>query len=586
MTLSLPRKSAIPLLGGRDTITETNADTITETNVGRLSPVLMFAGRAVRALITWTLRIALPLVCANALLRTFPYRATVAGVPFRVQATLFSRSGFTADTTFGNWEFPHVDGLPIGVHVSPENVDLLRLSRAANPDTAQFVDRLKSGFAEQIPLIGLSLVGLTLLGAAIGLGLAASLNMAARYLRGEPQREHEVRTRLRQLAGAGAVVVLAVSYGAWSFNPDWTKQSRLTGTLGAMQLFPSQLERFYNRQSKVYGVLGSVVGIQAALQAKIDQQNTPDTVYNIMFISDVHLAAVYPLVRQYVDSFDVKLIVNTGDESEFGSSLELTPAYRAAIGAITKKVSMIWLAGNHDSPDVVRTMAAIKGVTVLGSKTKQPDGSYAVAGSRVTALGLNVAGVPDPRVYGASGPAGAEENAVTEPLERAAVDAAIAKIPAGLDFDIFATHEPSAAKEAAKVLAGRIRQTNSGHTHQQNKTSDIQAGGVINLVEGSTGAGGLDNMNIGADAPSIDPIEFSVESVTPSCQFTKLVRFQLADPAAPARANLSSVRDDVTVSSVYLAPQKVRAGRICGVSTGVGRPRQLDAPLDRDDGAG
>src|SRR5882757_700351 len=39
-----------------------------------------------------------------------PYHTHAEGVPFKVQGSLLVRSGFSADTTFGNWEFPHVDG--------------------------------------------------------------------------------------------------------------------------------------------------------------------------------------------------------------------------------------------------------------------------------------------------------------------------------------------------------------------------------------------------------------------------------------------------------------------------------------------
>jgi hypothetical protein len=283
-----------------------------------LRTIMSLVGLVVGTIATWTLRISLPLIFANVLLRAFPYRATVAGVPFRVQGTLFTRRGFTADTTLGSWEFPHVDGLPIGVHISAVDVDLLRLSKVANPDTSAFVDQLKEGFSHQLPVIVLWLVGLALLGGGLGLAMAAAINMAVRYLRGLPRRSGELRLRGRQFACAVVVTAVVASYGVLSFNRNWTKQSRLTGTLGAMQLFPSQLAQFYNQQSKAYNVLGAVVGIQAALQARIDQQNTTATAYNIMFISDMHLAAEYPLVEQYIDNFDVKLIVNTGDESDQG----------------------------------------------------------------------------------------------------------------------------------------------------------------------------------------------------------------------------------------------------------------------------
>jgi predicted MPP superfamily phosphohydrolase len=533
--------------------------------------------------ITWGLRISLPLLCAAVLLRAFSYRATVAGVPFRVQGTLFTRRGFSADTNVGSWVFPHVDGLPFGVHISPENVDLLRLNKAANPDTAAYVDKLKSGFSHQVPLISLWLIGITLLGLGLGLAMSAGVNMAVRYARGLHRRPDELKLRIRQLAVASLVTALIGGYGVASFEPDWTKQSRLTGTLGAVQLFPSQLEQFYTKQSKAYDVLGAVVGIQASLQARIDAEKTPDTAYNIMYISDMHLAAEYPLVKQYVQNFDVRLIVNTGDESEFGTASELTPSYLGALRSLTAKTPMIWLAGNHDSPDTERVMSKIPGVTVLGSKSELTDGTYHISGSRVRAYGLTVAGVPDPRVYGAAGAYGSGVDAVTNPLERKSMDEAVANVGKERYFDIFATHEPSAAAELGEKLPSQIRQLNSGHTHAQNATGDIQKNGLINLVEGSTGAGGLDNINTGAVAP---PVEFSIESVAANCQFTKVLRFQLADRSLPTSASALSVGDNVTVSTIYLSPQKIAAGRVCSVSAGIGSVRALDTPIDSSDGGG
>jgi hypothetical protein len=242
---------------------------------------------------------------------------------------------------------------------------------------------------------------------------------------------------------------------------------------------------------------------------------------------------------------------------------------------------MIWLAGNHDSPETEQVMRRIPGVIVLGSKTKQPDGSYAVTGSKLSMYGLTIAGAPDPRVYGAVGPSGSDDDAVTDPLQREAMDRVAESAGPDTHFDIFATHEPPAAKELTKKLSKRIRQTNSGHTHEQNKIGDIQSGENINLVEGSTGAGGLDHINTKAT-----PIEFSIESVTSSCQFTKLLRFQVADPAMASNADPAAPREDVTVSTVYLVPQKVSDNRFCGVTAGVGKVTDLSALISPDDKAG
>lgn len=532
-------------------------------------------------LLRGVLAVVLAVAGAALVLQAFPYHATVQGVPFTVQGTVLHRTGLSADTTLGNWEFPHFDGLPVGVHVAPENVDVLELVRTANGNTAQFVDRLRADFTDQVPRIATWLGIETLLGIVTGLLVAGALDMAVRYLRGRSRRPDELRRRSLQAAGALVAVVAVGVVGAVTYNPDWVRQSRLTGTLAAAQLFPDQLSQYYQHQAKAFDVLGSVVGLQAALQSRIDEDRTPATALRIMFVSDMHLAANYPLVARYAQSYAVDLVVDTGDESEFGTRLELTPSYLDALRSLTAAVPMLWLAGNHDSPDVVATMRSIPGVTVLGSKTATSDG-YTVTADVVRAYGLTVAGLPDPRVYGGPGAYGADDRKVTDPLERASVDAAVAGVAedgaasgpsegagpsAGPGYDLFATHEPVAAARLREKLPGRIRETASGHLHAQNDPADLQRSDAgIDLVEGSTGAGGLDNLARGDRRP---PVEFSIESVAPDCQFTRIIRFQVG-AGEPAGAQPSAYGDDVTASTLYFRPQQVAAGRSCGTGEGIG----------------
>jgi predicted MPP superfamily phosphohydrolase len=541
-------------------------------------------GRVLQGAVRWLLRLALPLICAAALLQAFPYHATVQGVPFEVQGSLFSRPGLSADTTLGNWEFPEVSGVPFGVHVSPEDVDVLELTRLANGDLPAFVQRLQADFTDQLPRIAGWLVGELLFGLAIGLAIAAAINMSVRYLRGRPRRTHELRFRALELGVAVVVTVVVAGYGVLSYNPDWVRDSRLTGTLAAAQLFPEQLSAYYTQQSKALDVLGSVVGIQAALQAQIDDDRTPQTALRIMYVSDLHLAANWPLVGQYAANYQVDLIIDTGDESEFGTREELTPTYLDSIRAVTATRPMLWIAGNHDSPATVEIMRTIPGVTVLGTKTATDDG-YDVTAGMVQAYGLTIAGLSDPRVYGAPGAYGADAPSAVDPLEQQAVASALgADDPADGDstaaaapdvVDVFAVHEPVAAKAVRKELPGLVRQTISGHVHAQNDSADIQDDGTdIDLVEGSTGAGGLDNIVRGTDRP---PVEFSIESVGADCQFTRIIRFSIAPSqdapiltaGATSGVTPQAYGDDVTASTVYFRPQDVADDRSCGTQLGI-----------------
>jgi len=530
-------------------------------------------GRALAEFVLrWALRVALPLAGASAMLHLFPYHATAGGVRFQVQATLFTRSGITADTTFGSWIFGNVDGLPIGIHLSPQNVDVVKMASAATADPQAYVDSLREDFSAQVPKIVAWLAGEALLGGLLGLLVSAAVNLAVRQLRGLPRRERELRLRGRQLAASFAVLVVVAAYGAASYNPDWTKQSRLTGTLGALQLFPGQLRAYYQQRATAFDVVSGIASIQAQLQQRIEQKSTPPTSFNIMYISDMHLAGTYPLVQQYAQNFDVSLIINTGDESQFGTAAELSPGYVAQITSLTKVAPMIWLAGNHDSPTTAQIMAKIPGVTVLGGKTTDASGGFAVTAQQLQAFGLHIAAIPDPRVYGAAGVYGADDDKLTDPLERGAMDHALQKVSEDDRFDIFATHEPVAADEIAKVLDGRVRQTNSGHTHKQNADSEVQGGKTIKLVEGSTGAGGLKEVGLEVK-PS--PVAFSIESVAQDCQFTKVVRFQV-NGAAPTSTDLSTAdAQNVTASTLYLKPQDVADGRTCSTTQGISTAAQL-----------
>jgi predicted MPP superfamily phosphohydrolase len=564
--------------------------------------------RGLQGTLRWLLRLALPLIAAAALLQAFPYHATVQAVPFEVQGSLFTRPGLSADTTLGNWEFPAVSGVPFGVHVSPEDVDVLKLTRLAGGDLPGFVERLQADFTAQLPRIATWLVAELLFGLVLGLAAAAAINMSVRYLRGRPRRARELRYRAIEAAVALGVVLAVAGYGVLSYNPDWVRESRLTGTLAAAQLFPGQLSQYYSQQSKALDVLGSVVGIQAALQAQIEDEQTPATALRIMYVSDLHLAANWPLVGQYATNYDVDLIINTGDESEFGTREELTSTYLAGIAAVTADTPMLWIAGNHDSPATVGIMRTVPGVTVLGTKTATDDG-YEVTAGVVQAYGLTIAGLSDPRVYGASGAYGADDPSVTEPLERESVQAAIgarddderngderdgderdgderdgderddgtADAAAGLDpVDVFAVHEPVQAEAVREELPGSVRQTVAGHVHGQNANDDVQDDDAsIDLVEGSTGAGGLDNIVRGTDRP---PIEFSIESVATDCQFTRVIRFSIApsqDAAILTQGATSgdtpqAYGDDVTASTLYFRPQDIEPDRTCGTQLGLG----------------
>lgn len=170
-------------------------------------------------------------------------------------------------------------------------------------------------------------------------------------------------------------------------------------------------------------------------------------------------------------------------------------------------------------------------------------------------------------MYGGGGDFGAADGAIVKPLENQAVDTALSDVSRKQRFDIFATHESVAVEQIVNDLPGQVRQTNAGHLHAQNSDKDIEKGGPINLVEGSTGAGGLDNL---ARGTSISPVEFSVESVAANCEFTKITRFQVTNIASGVTTNLTTAPlPQVNASTRYLRPQHLPETRVCDTNLGL-----------------
>ncbi len=185
--------------------------------IAAIAAVRQHPGNAARGaaafVLRWSIRIAFPVLGAAAMLTLFPYHATAGGVHFRIEGSLLTHRTLSADTTFGSWVFSDVDGLPVGIHITPVNVDLVRMASAVSSDPQRYPEQLRADLVRQLPAITAWIVAETLIGVLAGLAAAAGLNLAVRQLRGLPRREREIRLRLQQLAVAGGVIVLVADRG-------------------------------------------------------------------------------------------------------------------------------------------------------------------------------------------------------------------------------------------------------------------------------------------------------------------------------------------------------------------------------------
>ena len=73
-------------------------------------------------------------------------------------------------------------------------------------------------------------------------------------------------------------------------------------------------------------------------------------------------------------------------------------------------------------------------------------------------------------------------------------------------------------------------------------------------------------------------MSFSILSVAPNCQFTRVVRYQLADPALPTDAAATSFGENSSFVVHYFDRQAMTTDRTCRASGTVGSPVAADRP--------
>jgi predicted phosphodiesterase len=188
----------------------------------------------------------------------------------------------------------------------------------------------------------------------------------------------------------------------------------------------------------------------------------------VVHISDIHASPLgMDLAQQLAESFEVDLVVDTGDITSFGTPLETAVTDRiSAFG-----VPYLFVPGNHDSPAVADAIRDQPNAVVL------ENGSHTVAG--LTIYGArHPLYTPDP-LFDLSD----EEIALAMSLSgrELAEDIVSAEEPP----DIVAVHDD----RMAAPVAGLVPLVLSGHFHESGQSFRE---GTLFLRIGSTGGGGLD----------------------------------------------------------------------------------------------
>lgn len=183
----------------------------------------------------------------------------------------------------------------------------------------------------------------------------------------------------------------------------------------------------------------------------------------VLHVSDIHNHPVaYDFIRQVVNNFNVDIVIDTGDISDYGTELE---------GELLRNlqdidIPYVFIPGNHDSPAIIDTMHSLDTVFVLIDDV-------------IHINGVTIAGIADPA---------SESTAMAVPprevyLERVQrLENTI--MESGLEPFFVISHHPIVSQE----LSGRFPVLLQGHLHAINI---YEEGGSIIINPGTSGAAGI-----------------------------------------------------------------------------------------------
>ena len=277
----------------------------------------------------------------------------------------------------------------------------------------------------------------------------------------------------RVLASAGTGLgVLAVA-GAWTgvtFDRQALAEPRFTGILALAPTVVGDVRTLVSRFDDYSLQLGRLVSNVSELYTATSQLPTftaADDTIRVLHVSDLHLnPAAFDVIRSVVAQFQVDVVVDTGDLTDFGSVAEA--AYVREIASIP--APYVYVRGNHDSRATQAVLAELPNAVAL-------DGPEVVEVAGVRFLGQG-----DPRFT--PDKTTRDDDAPTEVVLAVGRQLVGAIARAAEPPDIVAVHDPI----SAEPLRGVTPLVLAGHKH---RPDDSTEDGTRLLVQGSTGGAGL-----------------------------------------------------------------------------------------------
>jgi predicted phosphodiesterase len=270
-------------------------------------------------------------------------------------------------------------------------------------------------------------------------------------------------------AGLGALLVTA-GVSAATFDDRSLGEPRFTGLLASaptavgdvrdlverFDVYQLQLGRLVSNLSELYSVTSRLPVFTAG-----------DDAIRVLHVSDLHLnPTAWDVIRSVVTQFQVDVVIDTGDLTDFGSAAE--DRYLSEIPSLG--VPYVYVRGNHDSAATQAAVAALPNAVVL-------DGPEVVEVEGVRFLGQG-----DPRFT--PDKSTRDDDAPEDVLLAVGRTMARSVRTAVEAPDVVAVHDPI----SARPLFGETPLVLAGHVHRR---EDVVEDDTLLVIQGSTGGAGL-----------------------------------------------------------------------------------------------
>ncbi|MCW3490756.1 metallophosphoesterase family protein [Dethiobacter alkaliphilus] len=351
---------------------------------------------------------------------------------------------------------------PLMFRVTLTNINLDKLQAVLEKaEDQEYLDGLRDTAQRQINIFLVRLLALAFVG-----------GLAGPFIFGERDRK---RLLIAGMIGMVVLGILLVSAYA-TFEPMAFMYPEFEGILEAAPWMFGLLEETLFRVRSLGEQLQLIAANMSILFEQIERLEPLGTVegeLKVAHVSDLHNnPAGMDFIKQVVRTFDIHLVIDTGDITDFGTQIE------AGLAAPIElfDIPYIFIPGNHDSPEVVDRVQAIDNVTVLEE-------------GQIEVLGLRVAGITDPSA-GDSGMVVPADYVLDEFADRlqAVIDEAD-EAP-----HVVTAHHPRIARR----FLGQVPVILTGHLHQVDITERDES---VLINAGTTGASGIRGLQARQETP-------------------------------------------------------------------------------------